>query len=268
MSRPDPGSSGQHLRGGVANVGAVIRRGDVIQRPSTRHSEAIHELLHHLRADGFDGAPRPLELNGAHERLEYIPGEVPVPPFPPWWKTDQTLASTAELLRRFHDATEALELADRSRWSTELADPHGHEVICHNDVCPENVVYRAGIAVALLDFDYAAPGRRVYDLATCAKMCCPLDAPRNAERIGLDDVNPFARLRVIVDAYGLRFDPRDFLDAVFDSVRIGERFVRQHVARGDPGFTAMWLQRGGEQRARERARWLRANRARLVEALG
>ena len=29
--------------------------------------------------------------------------------------------------------------------------------MCHNDVCPENVVFRDGIAVALLDFEFAAP---------------------------------------------------------------------------------------------------------------
>ena len=54
------------------------------------------------------------------------------------------------------------------RWSDEMRDPDplGDVVICHNDVCPENVVYRDGVAVALLDFDFAAPGRRVYDVAS------------------------------------------------------------------------------------------------------
>ena len=77
------------------------------------------------------------------------------------------------------------------------------EVICHNDVCPENVVYRGGTAVALLDFDFAAPGSRVYDLARLALMTVPVDTPEDAARTGRGDLDPFARLRVVADAYGL-----------------------------------------------------------------
>ena len=268
MSRSDPEPTEEHLDGGVANAGSVFRRGDEVHRPAGPHAEAIHQLLRLVRARGFDGVPQPLALDGGRERLEYIAGDVPVPPFPGWWRTDGALASTAVLLRRFHDVTEGLDVGHGSRWSTELADPRGAEVICHNDVCPENVVYRDGVAVALLDFDYAAPGRRVYDLAQLAKMCCPLDAPANAVQIGLDDVDPFARLRIVADAYGLGPDRLDFLAAIFDAVRVGEAFVRRHVEAGDPGFVATWEDRGGEQRSKRRARWLDDNRARLLKTLG
>jgi hypothetical protein len=268
VTRSDREITEERLAGGVANAGAVFRRGDEVHRPAGPHAEAIHELLRQVRACGFDGAPKPLSLDGGRERLRYIAGDVPVSPFPGWWKTDRALASTALLLRRFHDATECLDVGDRSRWSPELADPRGAEVLCHNDVCPENVVYRDGTAVALLDFDYAAPGRRVYDLAQLAKMACPLDAPANAARIGLDDVDPFARLRVIGEAYGLGLDRREFVEAIFDAVRVGEAFVGRHVEAGDPGFVAMWQDRGGERRSKRRARWLDDNRARLLNALG
>jgi hypothetical protein len=268
VSRGDPEMTEERLDGGVAHAGAVFRRHDEVHRPAGPHAEAIHELMRRVRARGFDGAPKPLALDGDRERLEYIAGDVPVPPFPGWWKADRALASTAVLLRRFHDATEGLDVGHRSRWSAELIDPRGGGVICHNDVCPENVVYRDGAAVALLDFDYAAPGRRVYDLAQFAKMCCPLDAPANAVRIGLGDVDPFVRLRVVADAYGPGLDPREFVDAIFDAVRVGEAFVRRHVEAGDAGFVAMWQDRGGEQRSNRRARWLDDNRARLLNALG
>jgi len=39
-----------------------------------------------------------------------------------------------------------------------MADPLGGEVFCHNDVCPESVVFRDGVAVALLDFDVGEAG--------------------------------------------------------------------------------------------------------------
>jgi hypothetical protein len=264
----DPQSTKERLDGGVANAGAVVRRGEVVHRPAGRHAEAIHELLRVVSARGFDGVPKPLWLYDGHERLQYIVGDVPVPPFPEWWTTDRALASTAVLLRRFHDVTEGLDVGHGSGWSAELADPRGGETICHNDVCPENVVYRDGAAVALLDFDYAAPGRRVYDLAQLAKMCCPLDAPANAARVGLGDVDPFARLRLVADAYGLGPDRDEFLEAIFDAVRVGEAFVRRHVEAGDPGFVSMWEDRGGEQRCKRRRRWLADNRGRLQSVLG
>ncbi len=43
--------------------------------------------------------------------------------------------------------------------SDETADPRGGTIVCHNDVCLENVVFRDGEAVGLLDFDFSAPGR-------------------------------------------------------------------------------------------------------------
>ena len=36
-------------------------------------------------------------------------------------------------------------------------------------------MFRRGEAVALLDFDFASPGRRTYDLANFARMCVPTD---------------------------------------------------------------------------------------------
>ena len=65
-----------------------------------------------------------------------------------------------------------------------MADPEGGPVVCHNDVCLENVVFRDGEAVALLDFDFAAPGRPVYDLACFARMCVPIDDDENRARFG------------------------------------------------------------------------------------
>jgi aminoglycoside phosphotransferase (APT) family kinase protein len=63
----------------------------------------------------------------------------------------------AELVRQFHDLTAGTLLAD------------GQEVVCHNDLSPKNTVYRdlgRGLRpVAFLDWDLAAPGRRLHDVA-------------------------------------------------------------------------------------------------------
>jgi hypothetical protein len=93
------------LVGGVANAGAVIRVGGVVFRPTNPYTPAIHALLRHLHGVGFDAVPVPLGVEpDGRERLAFIPGNVPCPPFPSWSLTDQALTSTCTLLRRFHDA--------------------------------------------------------------------------------------------------------------------------------------------------------------------
>src|SRR5215212_6031411 len=152
------------LAGGVAHPGAVVRIGDTVRRPTGGHTESVHALLEHVRAAGFEGVPRPLGTDErGREVLAYLPGDVPVPPYPAWALRDETLASVARLLRRYHEAVAGFDPGGRS-WSTELADPGGGPIAAHNDVCPENVVFRDGEAVGLLDFDSVAPGRTLGDV--------------------------------------------------------------------------------------------------------
>jgi hypothetical protein len=168
------------LFGGVANAGAVVRDGPHVLRPSNLHSSAIHRFLSWLHEHGFNGASVPVGIDADNrERLLFIEGDVPVPPYAPWAQHDDALASVAPLIRQLHDASRAFDPSS-STWSAEMADPVGGQVMCHNDVCMENVVFRNGSAVGLLDFDFAAPGRPVYDLGQFARMCVPIDDDVNA----------------------------------------------------------------------------------------
>jgi aminoglycoside phosphotransferase (APT) family kinase protein len=277
------------LRGGVGNAGAVVRVGDHVLRPTNPHTPTIHRLLRHLRAVGFDGAPEVVGIDAdGRERLTFLEGDVPCPPFPAWSQTDAVLASTAALLARFHRAsasflsspdatapgtaapamTWSTETWSTETWSTELADVHGGPVICHNDVCPENVVYRHGVAVALLDFDFAAPGRPLYDLALLAKMCVPLDTPEDADRLGRGSLDAVTRLRVVADAYGLAPDREEFLDVLGEAIATGGAFVARRVAEGNPAFITMFDQMGGQARYDRRTEWFERHRARFLDALG
>ena len=149
-----------------------------------------------------------------------------------------------------------------------MADPDGGPVLCHNDVCLENVVFRDGRAVALLDFDFAAPGRRVFDVASFARMCVPIDDATNASRLGWAEHDLPSRLRLIVDAYGLDAAERIEVVQILDrSIELGGAFVRRRVEAGDPGFVKMWEEMGGAERFDRRRRWWGGQRPAFEAAL-
>jgi len=257
------------LPGGVANAGAVVRRGEHVLRPSNPHTGSIHRFLTALRDTGFDGASVPVGVDpDGRERLVFVPGEVAVAPFPGWFQTDAVLASIADLMRRFHDATRAFDPTGET-WSDEMVDPAGGPVVLHNDVCPENVVFRDGVAVALLDFDFAAPGRPVYDLASMARMCGPVDDDLSAARLGWGPVDQPRRLRLVADTYRLETDGRhELIDALDETFARGGQFVLRRVEAGDPNFIQMWEAMGGMERFDRRRHWWAEARARFEVALG
>jgi aminoglycoside phosphotransferase (APT) family kinase protein len=257
------------LRGGVANAGAVVREGAYVLRPSNPHSEVIHALFRHVRAAGFDGVPEPVGIDpDGRERLVFIRGETAWPPFPAWCQTDAVLGSIADLLARFHAAAQGFAAPVGATWNRELADPVGGSVLCHNDVCVENVVFRDGVAVALLDFDFAAPGRPVYDVAAMARMCVPLDTPEDALVWGRESFDPFGRLRVVADSYGLAPGREELVAIIEESMTHAGEFVRQRVQRGESAFVEMWEKMGGQARYDRRRDWFARNRSRFLDALG
>jgi hypothetical protein len=256
------------LPGGVANAGQVYRRGAFVLRPSNPHSTAVHAYLTALRATGFEGASLPVALQpDGQERLRFIEGDVPIPPYPGWARSDGALASVAVLMGEFHRASGRVT-SDLSTWSKELADPDGGPVVCHNDVCLENVVFRDGTAIGLLDFDFAAPGRPVYDLAQFARMCVPIDDDVSAARLGWREPDRPSRLRLVADTYGLEgLGRQELLGHLDRSMLRGGDFVQRRAAAGDPNFIGMLEAMGGVERYDRRLRWWEARRPEFVSAL-
>ena len=257
------------LAGGIANAGAVTRTGEHVLRPANPHSTSIHRFLRALRVAGFDGGSMPVGIDpDGRERLVFIEGDVAVPQFPAWVQTDDALASVAILMRTFHDASRRIDLAEEWTWSTEMADPTGGPIVCHNDVCWENVVFRDGQAVGLLDWDFAAPGRPVYDLASFARMCVPVDDDLSAARLGFAAADRPARLRLVADSYGLSHrDRRELVTVLTEAIANGGEFVRRRVEAGDANFIAMWNEIGGMERFDRRRRWWHEHRAQFAHAM-
>ncbi|MGV9785564.1 phosphotransferase [Streptomyces sp. NPDC003435] len=257
------------LVGGMVNVGAVFRRGELVERPAPPHAGALHPYLLALKKHGFDAAPVPVGLTAdGREQLTFIPGDVALPPFADRFMTKAALRSVGSLLRRLHEAGAAVAVDTHTEWPRDLADPAGGTMLCHNDVCPENVVFREGRAAALIDFDMAAPGRPLWDVAMTARYWVPMLDPVSAATLYPVGLDAPARLRVLADGYGLSVEERAELPGVIEqATAVCRAFVTQRVAEGDPVYLQALTERGGWQRWDRIQTWLADHRETFRTAL-
>jgi hypothetical protein len=132
----------------------VVRIGDTVRRPVGPFPRRV---LEHLGSTGWAGAPRVL----GDDTLSYLDGHVAwEPDQPASVNSEASVVRAAELVREFHDRLAGTGLAGDA------------ETVCHNDLSPKNTVYRDlgdGLRpYAFIDWDLAAPGRRIEDVAhTC-----------------------------------------------------------------------------------------------------
>jgi hypothetical protein len=257
------------LDGGMVNAGAVFRRGALVERPAPHNARALHAYLLGLKEHGFDAAPTPVSLTAdGREQLTFIPGDVALPPFPHWAMTKTALESVGSLLRRLHESSVAVAVDTHAEWPRDLADPEGGTMLCHNDVCPENVVFRDGRAAALIDFDLAAPGRPLWDIAMTARYWVPMLDPGSAAASYPSGLDAPARLRILADSYGLPAGDRARLPGVIEqATQVCRAFVARRVADHDPVYLQALAQRGGWERWDRMQTWLVDHRRTFTTAL-
>lgn len=247
----------------------VVRVGDTVRRPGGRSSVAVRSLLLHLEEVGFEGAPRFLGIDDrGRDVLTFLEGDVPLPPYPSWALTDAALEDLARLLRQFHAATASFDSSLLSGWSDEWTDPVGGPVICHNDVFPENVVFRGGHVVAFIDFAMAAPGRPFWDLSIAAQEWGPLHAP-GARLNHPDHLDGVRRAGLLARAYGVGPEQAEELVDVIAEERAQQlEHVRNEAAAGNEPWVTFWRESDGEGRAAADDTWLQEQRSALVAAIG
>ncbi|GAA4739656.1 phosphotransferase [Amnibacterium soli] len=250
------------LLGGDVTEG-LVRVGDTVRRPPSAVSGAVEVVLRHLEAVGFEGAPRFLGRDGrGRDVLSFVDGEVAGRPWPDRIADEERLRSLARLLRGYHDAVAPLGLPEAVLAVPQPA-PDGlpartagePELVGHRDVTPENVVFRMGRAVALIDFDLLGPVTRVEELANLLLWWGPWmpEADRGPALRGAD---PARRARIAVDAYGLPETDRARLLPV--SVNLADRswhLMRWRAEHVGGGWARMWREGVGDRIERRRA-WL------------
>jgi hypothetical protein len=246
----------------------IVRIGDTVRRPAGSSSAAVRALLLHLETVGFAGAPRFLGIDEqGRDVLTFLDGDVPLPPYPSWALTDTALDDLAGLLRRFHQATAGFDSSSVGGWSTEWSDPGGGSVICHNDLFPENVVFRNGHVVALIDFAMAAPGRPMWDLAIAVQEWGPLHAP-GARLAHPDDLDGVRRTGRLAKAYGVEpQQAHELMDVVAEERAHQLANVRAQVAAGNAPWATFWPNSDGEARAAADDAWLEEQRPALIGVL-
>lgn len=194
------------LTGGRANVGAVVRIDDQVARPTHPQTATVDHFLSHLRNRGVDFVPRPLGSDSAgRQRLQFIPGETPAPPYPAWAFDETLLVEVARLQRRLHRAAVDYEPPVHAVWATTAGDyfpPRAvgseHPLVCHNDLGMTNVVVDDNrCAVGIIDFDYCRPVDPLFDIAVAIRHWAPFgDLDFHDDSHGdlrLDRVRRFAR---------------------------------------------------------------------------
>jgi hypothetical protein len=223
------------------NVTGAVRVGGTVRRNTGPWTPAIHALLRHLERVGFPGAPHVLGIDGrGREMLTYVEGETDPDPRVSF-HSDEALAEAARLLRLYHDATVGFAAPAGAAWRLQVGAPAAGEVICHNDVAPYNTVVAGGRPVAFIDWDFAAPGPREWDIAHALWRFTPL---YDGEEFGSPSQQA-QRMAAFCDAYGLG-DRRNLVATIERRQRVLYESLRTWAAAGDPAFAAMWHEGHGE----------------------
>jgi hypothetical protein len=242
----------------------VLRVGDRVRHPSQPWSASVQALLAHLRAVGFEEAPRPYGVTADGDEVEFIPG-VGGDEACLLVDSDTAVAAVGDLLRRYHDAVVGWQPAEQPVWFDGSAGTGaGDRLVCHGDVGPWNLVWRDGRIVGLIDWEHAHVGSRTSDVAYALHYLAPIrDRSYWQGVLGLDRrPRRRHRMRVFTEAYGIALDD-DLVEQVMASQEAGVDLMRSLAERGDP--RRLQLVADGELDREQRAvAWARARRAKFL----
>jgi phosphotransferase family enzyme len=249
------------------NVSASVKIGDTVHRRSGPWTPAVHALLAHVRRVGLAATPEPLGIDEQGRAvLRFIEGETNPgwpEPMPGWmYEDDATIMAAARLLHDYHEAVSTFVPPADARWRTVA--PVRHEVICHYDWAPYNALFRGHEPIAMLDWDSAGPGTRLWDVAGSAYRWVPLYPLHDGT--SHDRVLPLtqqaSRLATFCRAYGA-FSPAETLDALIEELPFHADLIHELTERGDPGVARLigW---NVPARLRRESELLRAQRDALI----
>lgn len=252
----------ERLTGG--HVAFPVRVGDTVRRPLRRWTDAVHGVLRHLERVGFEGTPRVLGTDeDGREVLAWVEGTAGSRPWPAVLTAADGLTQLGAFLRRLHEAVGSYRPDPGAEWwvgRRPMAEGH---IVCHGDLTPENIVWRDGLPVGFIDWDFAEPGPPLMDLGQLAFFNVPLRDDDHCRACGFaEPPDRAARLRALCKGYGTD-DPAAVVDAA-------ESWWAEAVARtryfGALGIFPWdgFLERGIAEAGIRQVAWLRSHRHLLV----
>jgi hypothetical protein len=270
---PVAGLTEEPLLGGDVTEG-VVRVGDTVRRPVNPQSAAIHAYLYHLEQAGFLEAPRFLGVDGrGREVLTYIEGEIGGRPLYRWSGGEDVLVAIARFQRRMHDCSLGFTLPAGVEWRKPLridgVPPafEAPELIGHNDMTPENLIFRDGVPVGIIDFDLAGPTTRLLDVIVTLRWWAPLCDPVDRDPV-MRDLDAGERMRTFIDAYGLTdVDRCRLLDSAVRRCTRVWNSMRHRAEHDGGGWARMWNEGAGDIILRTKD-WLERERPSLDAAIG
>ncbi|KUM73212.1 phosphotransferase family protein [Streptomyces curacoi] len=236
------------LGGGAVNE--VVRVGTTVRRTPSERAGYVRELLALFEDRGWEGAPRYIGKDErGREVFGYLQGRAAVTPRERAAAcTDEGLVRVARLVRAFHDMTHGTPLAG------------GQDVVCHNDLAPKNTVYTVDGAewwpTAFVDWDLAAPGERVHDLAHVCWQYLDLGP-------GVTDVSEAARrIALVREAYGPVRRGAEIVDVILWWQDRCARGIEAGAARGEPAMVGL-REGGAVDEVRNAYAWVAEHRREL-----
>lgn len=252
------------LVGGIANLGSVRRSGDAVIRRIGTQSAGVHAFLAHLHEAGIDFVPELLACVDGEEVLTYLPGRTAADGLSAAMVAPQAVHRIASLQRQLHAAAADFTWPDGVTSAVPyLPDGTPNDLVCHNDLNCNNVVFVGDTPTGFIDFDYAGPTSRLFDIAYMARHWVPFRDPQDLEPEWLDSTQ-IERFHAIVDAHALTAAEANQvieIGAAFLDTVLG--VVRQRAEADVGGFRAMW-RAGYETANRRAAAWLRSNGPGLI----
>ena len=239
------------LRGGAVNP-SVVRVGDTVRRTPGQATAAVHALLHHLEAKGFDGSPRAIGFDDqGRETLSFIEGTVSLDDaWPGVLHRDDGLIAVVQLVKRFHDAV--ADFAPRG-----LAPG---QIVCHGDPGPWNVVWNGDTPIALIDWDFALQAIPLYDLSYVAFEMVPLRDDDRCREVGFAEIpDRKSRLQLVCDTYGRGATPEALIDLAERHQLADIDEIDEYGPQGIEPFQT-FMEQGLADDARAMLEWLRLHR--------
>ena len=221
------------LSGGNVTAG-VVRVGDTVRRPAGPWTPAVHSLLQHLERKDFSAAPRALGFDPqGREILSFAEGSAAWPwdAFRPL-ATDAGLLRVAELIGAYHVAVADFRPPADAAWSAIAPTRGAADTLCHNDLAPWNLILGPAGELTFIDWDLAAPGQRLSDLAYAARAFVPL-IPNPPYEISVT-----RRLALLCDAW--QVTAAELIDWIVWRAEADLAGLTERAAAGIEPWRTMW----------------------------